>query len=690
MIGQECLLTQTPLRFNSTAAGGRSLELPALPDSIKMGSVKNKYIFGVIILMISLGFNNGCRRPTTPGAGVIHLIDKLEAAGVRESPLQNLGPEALTESVYPVESNPLDNIPANPLGLKRRHYLGSVENRILFAPSRSVYRIPIVLPDQPVLEIGFGIVRDHHAEKFGAGERESAKGAEFRVMIEIEGRDKPVFQRHLEMPPLRESRTVNYAKEKISLPGGGRKAVLTLITGGDGRSFSFWHEPVIFGASDRLHPNVIIVSLDTLRADHLGVYGYSRPTSPNIDALAKDSALFENAYATSPWTLPSHVSMLSGLNCVRHRVYYENDRIDPKTPWLSTILRNHGYACAALTGGGYVSSFYGFSRGFGSYSMSQNEIGSEVNADEAAKQSLDWLEANADRPFFLFVHTYQMHIPYGPREPYKKMFLDPDAALFIWDWKGATHIYEPLSESVKRNIVGLYDGCIRLTDEALIKALIDRLKSLGIYDRTLLIVTSDHGEEFFDHGGWTHTRTVYDEVIKVPLVIHFPGGRYAGRRLNPLVRLVDIVPTVLEELGIGFEADSIDGRSLQPILDGRETADRHFVAELAANASLAHNHATIAVNNGRTKLILNGLLSPEDFSYFAYPPPIIPLLELFDLKSDPGEKKNIADRPEQAATARALAEKAEALMRSLKGRPGEKRILPKDLENQLRALGYIK
>jgi arylsulfatase A-like enzyme len=645
-------------------------------------------IIALAVLFILAG---ACRRPASPKAGVVHLIDLLTAEGIGESPLRNPASGVLTEADYPIDSQPLDNVAANPLDLKRRHNLGNVENRILFAPPRSVYRIPIDLPNDPVLDFGIGIVRDHNVDDRGGGKAETEPGVEFLVQLEIEGRERTVFQRYFNLPPLRESRTMNYAKEKIPLPGGGRKAVLTLLTGGGSGAFSFWHEPQIFGRSARPLPNVIIVSLDTLRADHIGAYGYPRATTPNIDALAEEGALFENTYASSPWTLPSHVSMLSGLNCVRHGVYSEADRIPPQTPWLATYLRNQGYTCAAVTGGGYVSSFFGFARGFDTYGMSQKEIGNEGNADEAALQSLAWLEANADRPFFLFLHTYQLHLPYGPREPFKKMFLDPAApGLSIWDWKEPNRIYQPISADLKRNIEGLYDGSIRLTDEVLIKSLVEKLKNLGLYDRTLLIVTSDHGEEFFDHGGWSHTRTLYDEVIKVPLVVHFPGGKYAGRRIAPIVRLVDIVPTVLEELGIDFAPDDFDGRGLRSILDGRETADRHFVAELAPDVTQSHNHAATAVNSGRTKMIVNGRFSPEDRAYFAFPPPAFPALELYDLASDPGEKTNVLDRPERAAAARDLAERAEALMRGLKDRTGGKAKLPKNLEDQLRALGYIK
>jgi arylsulfatase A-like enzyme len=652
---------------------------------------KTSFSGRIIAMAFVFVFAGACRRPAPVKAGVVHLLDLLTAEGIGESPLRKTPSGTLTEVDYPIDSQPLDYVAANPLDLKRRHNLGNVENRILFAPSRSIYRIPLDLPDDPVLDFGIGIVRDHNADKSGRGPASKDPGVEFVVRLEIEGRERTVFQRHLSLPPQRESRTVNYAKEKIPLPGGGRKAVLTLLTGGESGAFAFWHEPQVFGRSGLSLPNVIIVSLDTLRADHVGAYGYSRETTPNIDALAKDGALFENTYASSPWTLPSHVSMLSGLNCVRHGVYSEADRVPSSTPWLATFLHNNGYTCGAVTGGGYVSSFFGFARGFDSYGMSQKEIGNEGNADEAARQSLDWLEANADRPFFLFVHTYQLHLPYGPREPYKKMFLDPDAAVRnIWDWKEPARIYEPISDSLKRNIVALYDGSIRLTDEVLIKALVERLKSLGLYNRTLLIVTSDHGEEFFDHGGWAHTRTVYDEVIKVPLVVHFPGGKHAGRRVKSIVRSVDIVPTVLEELGVDFAPDDFDGRGLLSVLDGRETADRHFVAELAPSVTQTHNHAAAAVNSGRNKIIINGRFSRENMAYFMFPPPSFPAIELFDLTSDPGEKTNVMDRPERAAAARELAGRGEALMNGLKNRTGDMTKLPKNLEDQLRSLGYIK
>ncbi|MBM3312400.1 MAG: hypothetical protein FJY80_12940, partial [Candidatus Aminicenantes bacterium] len=240
----------------------------------------------------------------------------------------------------------------------------------------------------------------------------------------------------------------------------------------------------------------------------------------------------------------------------------------------------------------------------------------------------------------------------------------------------------------RQNIIDLYDGEIRYTDDALLGPLLDKLRSLGLYDRTLILVTSDHGEEFFEHGGWTHSWSLYNESLKVPLVVKFPDGRHAGREVEDIVRLTDLVPTVLEVLGIDAPEGAFDGRSLVPLLDGRDEGGRPVFAELAAEVMDSLGAPRVALSSGSDILILNGPYKKENLSLFAFPPPAFPPLELYDLGRDPAETKNIAGEASKAGLVRVLAAEAEKALAAVK--PKSERKLSKELEDQLRALGYIK
>jgi len=438
---------------------------------------------------------------------------------------------------------------------------------------------------------------------------------------------------------------------------------------------------------------VILISLDTLRADHLGCYGYDRETSPNMDALTHDGVMFNNVYATSPWTLPSHVSMLTALDCVHHQVVFEDEKMNPAFPTLADCLRGEGFFCSAFTGGGFVSSIYGFSKGFDTYEEGAGSVTLRNSAEHLYLTTSRWLEKRgAGNDFFLFLHTYQMHDPYVCPYPYRKMFLDDDAE---WDdinllgrLGGEKGVFRPLPDREHQNAVALYDAEIRYTDEKLIGPLIQKLKDLGLYERALIVVTSDHGEEFFEHGGWGHRHNLFDESLKVPLIIKFPEAQYAGRRITPIVSLIDIMPTILEAVSAGFPVEDIDGRSLFPLLKGRELEDRTFMAELAGNVLNSRIPHQMSINQGRRKLIVTERYQPGDLEHFLEPPPERPLLALYDLTSDPGESVNIMDQ--NFALTNSLVQALQERSRLTPRRRRSEVQMDDQLKEQLRALGYIK
>jgi arylsulfatase A-like enzyme len=369
----------------------------------------------------------------------------------------------------------------------------------------------------------------------------------------------------------------------------------------------------------------------------------------------------------------------------------ESDHMDPGLPTLAGELKKRGFYCAAMTSGGFVSAVFGFDLGFDTFQMGAWGIFKLDAAARLGSAASDWLRGHRDRNFFLFLHTYQCHAPYDLPEPDRSAFLAPGTPARLRDplnaVGGQRGIFRPLPEQDRLNASDLYDAEVRYTDRMLIGPLLDTLRETGLYDRTLVIVTGDHGEEFYEHGAWTHGADLYDESLKVPLLIKFPRSRFAGTRVESIVRLTDIMPTILREAGARVSDLGLDGRDLVPLLAGRERGDREFLAELAANRMGSRIPPKIAVNSGRMKLILNQPYRPEDLAFFTAPPPAMAQVEVYGLDQDPQEKRNAAD--ENAAVARGLVRRIEELAAKLRKRRVGETILSEELREQLRALGYF-
>ncbi len=662
-----------------------------------MGRVmKSRPILGAVAAAAALTlFGASCRRPRPAQPVFYRFIDQLRPAGLIESPLRAPATAALGEKAFPVNSRPMPEAGSGDpaLGAKRKINLGPAEYDILFAPPRSEYEYAFPLRQAGFLDFWIGIVRDANSNALTGPAAAASEGVDFLIVLEAGGRKKVLFQKRLALPPAGESRMFNFSRQRVDLPSRSGEAAITFITAGSPGAFSFWCNPVFYAPSSG-SPNIVLISIDSLRPDHLGAYHYAKPVSPAIDALAGDGVVFDNAYSTSSWTLPAHMSMLTGLICGRHRVYYEGDRLDPGIPTLAEKLRERGYATGAVTGAGFVSSFYGFSKGFDGYGMAQGGLLDAELAGSGGKEAVEWLGRNSDKPFFLFLHTYQVHYPYKSPDPYPERFLGRDSSgkkFVVQRELGASgELFNVFSEAERDNIVGLYDAGIRYTDDALIKPVVDALRGLGVYDRTLIVVASDHGEEFFDHRGWTHTHGVYDELLRIPLILKMPGSKFKGRRLEPIVRITDLMPTILETAGVPFGEASISGRSLTPILKGREKADRVFLAEFGGDAVDSHVPQRVATNEGRRKLILNQPYSKPQIAFFQTRPPQPPPVELYDLGADPGERTNIADRPAETPILRGLILRAQKAAALIPEKTEERSKIDRALKDQLRALGYIR
>ncbi len=634
-----------------------------------------------------------CRRAPRTDFRVVRLVDLLEAKNIASSPFASGALDPADPVNFHEKNRPLldRGVLKDSYGLKRKLLLQGTDTNALVAPPGSAYAFDLDLFGNAFLEFGAGVVRGETSEAVRKRLSATEEGVRFRVQIEMSGRSKTVFLKSVEQPPLVEGRGLQFSAERVPLPAAGGKARITLLTEGPEGAFAFWANPVVIRTGARAR-RVILISIDTLRADHLGCYGYGKDTTPHADALAADGALFSDTYASSSWTLPSHVSLLTSLSCFRHGVNLETDRIEETRPTLADVLRAEGFLCAAVTGGGFLSPVFGFSKGFDVYKQAETSLWTSDAAGQVSAAAVDWIETNKDRDFFLFVHTYQPHDPYIPPAPYDTKFQDAPTSLRMIDLGGhlggPAGIFKPLPEAERRAIVGLYDGEIGYTDAALVGALTAKLKALGIYDDTLIVLTSDHGEEFYEHGSWEHGHALYDESLKVPLIVKFPGSKFRGKRVGSFVRLVDVMPTIMEAFDIKAEGLDLDGRGLLDVLRGREKKDRAVLAHLAGGVLNNSVPARTCLTDGRTKVILNRPYNAAAAGFFLSPPPAVPEAEAYDLAADPGERTDIAARKARDAA------RLVSIIRELesKGRTptGQKTELDAETKEKLRALGYIR
>jgi len=359
-------------------------------------------------------------------------------------------------------------------------------------------------------------------------------------------------------------------------------------------------EPSLRAAPTR---GYIVISLDTLRADHLGLYGYERATSPFLDRLAQRATVFDRAIVQLPGTLPSHMSIFTGLYPAEHGVYPPDAVLAPEIVTLPMRFHRAGYRTAGFTEGGYVAGRYGFDRGFEVFS-DESDLGRRAFEGTLARAT-DFLSslAPSDR-FFLFIHTYSVHDPYDPPEPYRSMFWAADPPdVFAPTGPNLVDVNlgrRELSEEGLRYFEALYDGGIRYADDRLAEFW-QAVSDMGLQDEVTLVVTADHGEEFREHGGLVHEQ-VYMETLHVPLLVVHPETG-AGLRVASLVESVDIAPTLYELAGFD-EQPATSGTSLARYLFGEPEPEE---SDAYAEAFLTPTKTLLWQRDGTYQLVLERL-----------------------------------------------------------------------------------
>jgi len=343
--------------------------------------------------------------------------------------------------------------------------------------------------------------------------------------------------------------------------------------------------------------NCLVLMVDSLRADHLGCYGCPRETSPVIDRLAREGAQFEQAFSTTSWTLPAHAALFTSLFDSVHRVFIDGRRLNGRRVTLAEALADAGYRTAGFYTGPYLSVRYGLDQGFETYEScsaaftegalderqsarrAHRESHREISSPRLVERSLAWLERQGDEPFFLFLHFFDVHYDYIPPPPFDTRF-DPDYQGPIspdnYSHNPAVHPGMPARDL--EHLVALYDGEIAHVD-AQIGRIINRLAAMDLLEDTLIVLLSDHGEEFFEHGGKGHRQTLFRESVHIPLIIRHPRVVPRGIAPRGRVRIVDVMPTILDLLDIPCPDEAM-GSSLLPRMTGSDGRSLPVFCEL--------------------------------------------------------------------------------------------------------------
>lgn len=444
-------------------------------------------------------------------------------------------------------------------------------------------------------------------------------------------------------------------------------------------------------ADEERRPNILFIVVDTLRSDHVGCYGYKRATTPAMDRLATEGIRFECAIAASSWTLPSVMSMFTSLSPSAHNVVNYTRSLAEGATSLAAELVKGGYQTAGIISNPGMNSQFGFGRGFGLYddstvvfnvgldffedkgSQRRDVIGTPCSADMTF-QAGSWLKDKRKPgvPFFLFLLYFDPHCDYTPPAPYDEMFTAPDYQ-GEQNGRGIKALAgKTLTPADKEQIIGLHDGEIRYTDDK-IGELIEGLNKLGLTEDTVIVITADHGEEFWDHGGVAHGHTLYDELIRIPLIIRFPKRISPGAVVRKQVTHIDLMPTLLDMAGLPIPAQC-QGRSLCPLLRGQEGdfGEQPVISE----TSIQDDYACIRTPTRKIVEKNKGLTR-----------------EMYALSEDPKEQKDLSATKrskEFEPLAREFQEMKKKMTKEAKaaGIVAQSDLDPR-LLRQLRSLGYI-
>jgi arylsulfatase A-like enzyme len=431
--------------------------------------------------------------------------------------------------------------------------------------------------------------------------------------------------------------------------------------------------------------NILLITIDTLRADHLGVYGYRRNTSPRMDALAREGIVFDQAYTYWPKTRASMIMMFTGRRPSLNGYSKTHPMLLGFNPTIASVLKDAGYRTAAILDNANIAAQLGYAKGFDSYRETWEEAALRTEMDKTraiTEGAITFLRAqDAGRPFFLWLHYVNPHAPYTPPAPFDTAFLDAAARggerlAVVKSYKGGIH--EHLATTEERRLgyyVAQYDGEIAAVDQEVGRVL-DALAGVGGFANTVVMVTSDHGESLGEHSYYfDHGEDLFDPSLRIPMLIVAPGG-VRGRRSDAFASTLDVLPTLLDAVKVSYPPD-LSGQSLYPAVSGAELRPRERL--------YAQNDMNLRATFDRSYKLVATPVGEND------------RLELFDRKADPGETRNVrqqrlegfrVQRRELDLYFERMDREWIATRRLVGTAPGERRMTPAACE-QLKALGYV-
>ena len=599
----------------------------------------------------------------------------------------------------------------------RKEHLASIASGVTWQGLKEIYReslaaraperidIPVSVPDRPWLDLAVGTLEDAPVT--------------FKVTVgEGSGEAETLLEHTVTTPHRWEPQAIDLRR------WAGRRVTLSLIlAANEPGTLGFWGAPVVRNRIDRRDTaeaarkprGVILIQADTLRRDHMDVYGYKRPTAPVMARLAKEGALFRNYTVQATWTKVSTPSLMTSLYPLSHGVANFADHLPAAANTLAESYRAAGYATVSLASVIFTGQFTNLHQGFeelhedGSFSQQ----GSSKTAREYVDRLAEWLARHRESPFFAFLHVFDPHDPFEPRRPYDAMWADPSKKEEHEKQLAAVRkvIKEPLlrlfgmpsrdelvtagfdADAFVAHDRDWYDGSIRGMDVE-IGRLMQTLARLGLADDTLVVFLSDHGEEFLEHGRMFHGQTVYGELTQVPLIVHWPSGVAKGRVIEDVVQSIDVMPTLLDVSGIA-PPEGLQGQSFASLLntgDGDPKATRWqrrpaITAKAITDpkkgaAPPPHDTESFAITDGQWKLVRN-TVRPRGGPEF----------ELYDFAKDPLDKTDVAaQHPDVVARLAKALDGWKQMAEAARLKPDSettKNLSPEQLQ-RLRSLGYVR
>jgi choline-sulfatase len=466
----------------------------------------------------------------------------------------------------------------------------------------------------------------------------------------------------------------------------GKKDKLILTFEGNGIvAFSV---PIVYRKKDLTEKiYIFLIGADTLRADYVGMEVNGLSLTPNIDLFRKDSANFTNCYSQSSWTLPAFMSLFTSLYEYNHGVT-RGASLDSDKPFLVKELAKK-FLTFSYNGGAFVDQRYGFSNGFDGY-MSLAALIHSGSGKIMFSRAVDLIEKTEFPKLFLFLHTYQLHSPYAPKTEFL-LQIDKDPELLKFSGFHAKTKYKRVAEEKVRAFRELYQAEI-LEFDHYFGEFVGRLKDLNIYDSSMIIFMSDHGEEFYDHLGWSHGHSLYNELIRVPLMIKFPQNKYRGMEISENVGIIDIFPTILDLNKIKFNSSSVDGKSLFPLIEGKKWRRKALYSSLSTCWMVEAIPPKFSILAKDLKLIVNYPFKENNLEFFEKDarPPEIERIELFDLRKDTKEKNRIVDQKKIPEDFRSIISELQmTINKAIASSKRGKLILSEEEIKKLKALGYL-